>query len=95
MKSPLLQQFTKMPSSIRAADRDRLTAAALAAYNTKVKPAYQKLHDYLEETYVPGARESIAISALPNGAAWYAYNVHMQTTPPAPPRRSTTRGSRR
>jgi uncharacterized protein (DUF885 family) len=80
MKSPLLQQFTKMPPSIRAADRDRLTAAALAAYNTKVKPAYQKLHDYLEKTYVPGARESIAMSALPNGAAWYAYNVRMQTT---------------
>ncbi len=80
MKSPLLGPFTRFPTNIGAADRERLTAAAVAAYNTEVKPAYQTLHDYLEKTYVPGARESIAMSALPDGEAWYAYNVRIQTT---------------
>jgi uncharacterized protein (DUF885 family) len=80
MKSPLLGPFTRFPANFPAADRERLTAAAVAAYTTKVKPAYQKLHDYLEKTYVPGARESIAMSALPDGNAWYAYNVRIQTT---------------
>ena len=80
MKSPLLGPFTRMPASMIAADKQRLTAAAVQAYTTKVKPAYQKLHDYLVNTYVPGARESIAFTAIPDGQAWYAYNVRMQTT---------------
>ena len=80
MKSPLLGPFNRMPASMSAADKQRLTAAAVQAYTTKVKPAYQKLHDYLVKTYVPGARETIAFTALPDGEAWYAYNVRMQTT---------------
>jgi len=80
MKSPLLAPFARMPATIPAAERERLTAAAVVAYTTKVKPAYQKLHDYLEKTYVPGARETIAMTAMPDGEAWYAYNVRIQTT---------------
>ena len=80
MKSPLLGNFTRMPSTMSAADKARLTAAAVTAYTTKLKPAYQKLHDYLQNSYVPGARDKIAFTALPDGEAWYAYNVRIQTT---------------
>lgn len=80
MKSPLLVPFTRIPVTIPAADRERLTAAAVAAYTGKVKPAYQKFHDYLVSTYVPGSRDKIAFTALPDGEAWYAYNVRIQTT---------------
>ena len=79
-KSPLLGPFTRFPASISEADRARLRAAAVLAYNSKVRPAYQKLHDFLATTYVPAAREAIGMSALPDGAAWYAYNVRIQTT---------------
>jgi uncharacterized protein (DUF885 family) len=80
MKSPLLTPFRKFTIGIPAADQARLRAAAIAAYTAKVKPAYQKFHDYLANTYVPNTRESIAMSALPDGDAWYAYNVRMETT---------------
>jgi len=80
MKSPVLAMFTRFPSSIPAADKQRLTAAAVRSYTERVKPAYEKLLAFLTTTYIPGARESVGMSALPDGAAWYAYNVRIETT---------------
>lgn len=80
LASPLLEPFTRVPESIGAADRARLRAAATDAYHSRARPAYRRLHEYLVGTYLPGARESLAASALPDGAAWYAYNVRLQTT---------------
>jgi uncharacterized protein (DUF885 family) len=79
-KSPVLVTFTRFPASIPAADQARLTAAAVKAYTDKVKPAYERLYTFLTKTYIPGARETVGMSALPDGAAWYAYNVRIQTT---------------
>jgi len=45
-----------------------------------VIPAFAKLHDFVAKTYVPGARETIAMSDLPAGKAWYAFNVRTTTT---------------
>jgi len=80
MKSPLLVPFTRMPDSIAPADAGRLRASAARIYGDKVRPAYEKLRAYLTGTYIPGCRESIGMSELPDGAAWYAYNVKLQTT---------------
>ena len=80
LKSPVLVMFTRFPQNIPAADQKRLTAAAVESYASKVKPAYERLYAYLTKTYIPGARETVGMSALPDGAAWYAYNVRIQTT---------------
>jgi uncharacterized protein (DUF885 family) len=80
IKSPLLAPFTRFPAEIAEADRARLRAAATRAYEEHARPAYRRLRDYLAGTYVPRARESIARSALPDGQAWYAYDVRQQTT---------------
>jgi len=80
MKSPVLVMFTRFPSSIPEAEQKRLAAAAVKSYTEKVKPAYERLYSFLTKTYIPGARESVGMSALPDGAAWYAYNVRIQTT---------------
>ncbi|HSU95368.1 MAG TPA: DUF885 domain-containing protein [Gemmatimonadaceae bacterium] len=80
MKSPVLVMFTRFPANIPAEDQRRLTAAAVKAYTEKVKPAYERLYAYLTKSYIPGARETVGMSALPDGAAWYAYNVRIQTT---------------
>ena len=72
--------FTRFPSSIPEADQKRLTAAAVKSYTEKVKPAYERLYAFLTKTYIPGARETVGMNALPDGAAWYAYNVRIQTT---------------
>ena len=86
MKSPLLAPFVKLPAGFSQADKASLTSQAVAAYNTAAKPAYVKLRDYLAKTYIPRARETIGMSAMPDGAAWYAYNVKVQTTTSRTPR---------
>ncbi|HET9229011.1 MAG TPA: DUF885 domain-containing protein, partial [Thermoanaerobaculia bacterium] len=80
MASPLLLPFTKMPETLPAPDRDRLTREAVRAYQEQALPAFRKLHRYLSETYVPASRESIAASALPDGQAWYAFLAKEYTT---------------
>ncbi len=80
MASPLLQPFTEFPAGFSEADRARLTQRAKRIYADSVKPAFQKLHDYFTTTYLPACRESIAATALPNGAAAYAFHVRWQTT---------------
>jgi uncharacterized protein (DUF885 family) len=80
LKSPMLKAFQKLPASIPAAEQERLKGEAVKAFNEQVAPAYRKLQSYLANTYLPASRDSIAMSDLPNGRAWYAYNVSNQTT---------------
>jgi uncharacterized protein (DUF885 family) len=86
MASALLQPFTAFPASFPEAERARLTERAKSVYTSAVVPAFQKLHAYLNATYIPACRESIAASALPNGAAYYAFRVRLETTTSLTPR---------
>src|SRR5262249_29526066 len=79
-KSALLAAFEEFPASVPEAERAKLRERAGAIYTKSVAPAFQKLHDYLEKTYVPACRENIAATSLPNGAASYAYHIRWQTT---------------
>jgi uncharacterized protein (DUF885 family) len=80
MESSLLEPFRQFPETIPEAERERLRAEAVAAYEDGIRPAYERLHAFLVEEYVPAAREEIGISALPDGAAWYAFNARRSTT---------------
>jgi uncharacterized protein (DUF885 family) len=79
-KSPMLKAFQKFPAAVSAADRERLTGEATAAFRDQVAPAFRKLRGYLANTYLPASRESIAMGDLPNGRAWYAYQARVSTT---------------
>lgn len=80
LRSPLLAAFAVFPSSVPEADRGGLTARATAAYRDHAAPAFRRLHEFLTSRYLPACRESTAVSALPNGAAMYDYNVTWHTT---------------
>ncbi len=69
-----------MPADFSAADRERLTAAYRAAIETKVVPSYRRLHDFMRDEYLPKSRTSVGLDALPDGKAWYEYNVRDVTT---------------
>jgi uncharacterized protein (DUF885 family) len=79
-ESPLLRAFEHMPMSISEADRARLTAAARRIYQEQLRPAYMDLHAYVVSTYLPACRDTVGLNALPDGAAWYAFNVRQSTT---------------
>ncbi len=80
MSSALLIPFGEFPSNLSQAERDRLTDRAKTIYVDQVAPAFRKLRDYLAQRYITSCRESIAASALPDGAAAYAFHVGWQTT---------------
>lgn len=80
LSSALLAPFTHFPVGISQKEQARLTAEAQKVYAELDRPAFQRLHRYLVTAYIPHTRQSIGMSALPDGAAWYAYNVKVQTT---------------
>ena len=80
MQSPMLEAFAKFPDGMPEADRASLRARAVEAYERSVRPGFTKLHAFLSSTYLPACRQTVAVDALPNGAALYAYNVQWHTT---------------
>jgi len=79
-QSPALEPFRHLPGSIPAAERDRIRNEAKTIFERGVAPALRRYRDFLERTYVPGARESIAMSAMPGGGDWYAWLLRYYTT---------------
>jgi len=78
--SPYFKPFADLPESFQAADRERLRAEATSVIEDTVIPAYRKLDKYFNEKYLPAATESIGLSQLPNGSAWYEFQARSYTT---------------
>ena len=43
-------------------------------------PAYENTLRFLQQEYLPKSRDSVGLSALPNGKAWYEYKIAENTT---------------
>jgi uncharacterized protein (DUF885 family) len=68
------------PDAVSVEDRARLKAALEKAIMEKIVPAYRRVHIFMRDEYLPASRPTIALTALPNGERWYAYNVRVLTT---------------
>jgi uncharacterized protein (DUF885 family) len=68
-----------MPPTIKEPERTRLTLSVTGAVKNQLLPAYRELHDFIQREYLPRARVSIALSALPLGPSWYAFRVKRAT----------------
>ena len=53
-----------------------------ALVKNQINPALKKYRDFLVKEYLPAARESIAVSAIPNGAACYDASVRYHSSLP-------------
>lgn len=79
-KSPIFNAaFETVPPSLKQ-DEARLRGAMAAAIRDNVLPSFRKLLTFFESEYLPRTRESIGMSALPDGQAWYTYRVKEMTT---------------
>lgn len=74
-----LAMFAEMPATIPAAEREALRSEARHAL-AAVAPALGRLLEFWNGEYYPRTRESIALTDLPDGEAWYAYKVREMTT---------------
>ena len=73
---------TMFPADVPAADRQRLTAAYAAQIRDVITPAHRRMRDFLKTDYLPRARATVGLSAMPGGAALYAYRIEQSTTLP-------------
>lgn len=48
--------------------------------NNELNPSYRKLMTFLKNVYLPNSRNSVGISDVPDGKAWYEYLVKYHTT---------------
>jgi uncharacterized protein (DUF885 family) len=78
--SALLESFRHFPATLPATDQQRLKAQATEAYQGSFLPAWKKLYAYLDKTYLPKARASIAVTSLPRGRETYQALIRSLTT---------------
>ena len=76
LQAPLLKAFAKLPEGVSEEAR----TDAVRIYREKIVPAYRKLREYFVSAYLPHARETVALSALPEGVDWYLERVRRETT---------------
>ena len=55
-----------------------------ALLRDRIVPAFMRYREFLEQDYLPAARESIAVAALPDGAACYDASVRFHSSLPVP-----------
>ncbi len=69
-----------IPAGLDAAQKAAITAKYTTAIETKVKPTYKKLADYLQNTYLPKTRSSSGILSIKNGINHYKFLTYYWTT---------------
>ncbi len=70
----------KFPKEFNDADKSRLTQEYVNLIHNQLLPTYKKLGDFLQTEYLPKARETSGISALPDGKNYYQFLIRTQTT---------------
>jgi uncharacterized protein (DUF885 family) len=70
------------PATITAADQARLKAAYAAQIRDVIIPAHRQMRDFLGNVYLPAARDTVGLSSLPGGDAYYTFLIRQNTTLP-------------
>ncbi len=68
------------PKNFTDAQKEKFTGLFKELISKKIIPSYTKMGDYLEKEYLPKARNSDGINALPKGKEIYAYYAKSWTT---------------
>lgn len=80
LDNPILAPFRKETPLISADDKSALQERAVNVLKERVLPALEKFQTFVRDVYLPGARETFGMSALPDGSAWYALAARSSTT---------------
>ena len=72
--------ITNFPEGFSAEEKSRLKDEYSKMIEEKVIPAYQKLHDFVKNDYLPAGRTSSGIADVPNGEAYYKHQIKLYTT---------------
>ncbi len=70
----------EMSSDIADSDRSQIEQSYQAMVGETIIPLYQQLTKFLKEEYLPAARSSSGIDAVPGGKEYYAHQIKKYTT---------------
>jgi uncharacterized protein (DUF885 family) len=76
----LAEPLARMPAHITQSERQRVQRRFETTSLPAVREALQELGEFVTETYVPGCRRTTAASDLPDGEAYYRFQLHRFTT---------------
>jgi uncharacterized protein (DUF885 family) len=79
-KSLFYGPVNKIPGSFGDNDRKRITTALVQLISQQLVPAYKRLGDFLKTEYLPKARTTTGINAVPGGDKYYNYLIRFWTT---------------
>jgi uncharacterized protein (DUF885 family) len=80
IKSLFYGPIKSMPANFSKPDKDRITIEYVNLINKQIVPSFKKLALFLQTEYLPNARISTGINALPGGDKYYTYVVKYWTT---------------
>lgn len=69
-----------LPVSFDIVDKKRIATEYNVLISEKLIPAFRKMADFLQNEYLPAARTSTGIAAVPEGDKLYKFLVRQQTT---------------
>jgi uncharacterized protein (DUF885 family) len=78
--NPFLLPTKKYPSSISAADQQRLTQQITEVVKNEVLPAYKAFGNFVATEYAPHGRTTLSVASLPGGEARYRHDIRNRTT---------------
>jgi uncharacterized protein (DUF885 family) len=81
-ESSFTAPIRNFPDTVPQAERARLTQAHLAAYRGQVLPAYRRLRDFLQNEYLPRARDQVGLVHMKGGDRLYRRLIEEHTTLP-------------
>ena len=79
-ESVFYEPFLSQPEGMESAQWEALQLRARSAVMQGVVPAYTRLLDFFHSHYLPGARETLGASQLPNGARYYQSQIRWYAT---------------
>ncbi|MAM19749.1 MAG: DUF885 domain-containing protein [Christiangramia sp.] len=68
------------PESFSEEEKSELKEKYEKMITEKVIPAYEKMHTFLQEEYLPEGRESSGIADIPEGKEYYQHQIRLYTT---------------
>jgi uncharacterized protein (DUF885 family) len=79
-QSPFFSPFQSIPESVAGGERVELLATADQVISGEVIPAYQRLYDFFQQEYIPGARTTLGAGDLPDGERFYQAQIRLYVT---------------
>lgn len=79
-QSGYYRPFRSIPSSLPAADRERLSKAGLDHVRSRVQPAFAKLLEFMDREYLAASYDGVGWWRTSSGLAGYRYFARYHTT---------------